>query len=101
MNLPDSSFREKQAVGYVDLRISFWYEDNNWKVLKKLSIDSVSHGAECEPTQGESERRQEGLRPRFWHISTLDGREAAGTRDWGVAVKRQTEKTVFQIYKQW
>lgn len=65
MNLPDSSFREKQAVGYVDLRISFWYEDNNWKVLKKLSIDSVSHGAECEPTQGESERRQEGLRPRF------------------------------------
>lgn len=35
MNLPDSSFRERQAAGYVDLRIRFWYEDNDRKVLKK------------------------------------------------------------------
>lgn len=35
----DSSFRERQTAGYVDLRISFWYEDNDQKVFK-----SVSHG---------------------------------------------------------
>ena len=35
MNLPDSSFRERQAAGYVDLRIRFWYEDNDRKVFRK------------------------------------------------------------------
>ena len=35
MNLPDSSFRERKAAGYVDLRIRFWYEDNDQKVFKK------------------------------------------------------------------
>ena len=35
MNLPDPSFRERKAAGYVDLRIRFWYEDNDQKVFKK------------------------------------------------------------------
>ena len=83
----------------MDLRIQFWYEDNNLGVFK-IYTDNLTMGPD-ELTQGGSKMIVRGAEAQvltYLDIQKEEKQLAEVTEEW--LVKRQPEKNILQTYRQ-